>query len=261
MAASTVALTAHSMLPHRPAGALPSRAGPPQPLRAPAAAPAPSPPARERRGRAALRAPLLRLGSALKALSSRMELRIDVESPPAQVEEELKRLQARFDQRLRAHCTLLALPVPGLHFWHREADGEHYLYVECTRERRLVGHAVLNRLIEIARPLDPHVRSPHTRIDPAFQGRGIASALYRWALDQGFCLVSGARQSPGAHALWRSLGRQYHLAYVQLVDRELRLLGPHAPTTMRGHLHTRLMLFGVNARPAQANAEGKPPDA
>jgi len=242
MAALTVALTAH-------ATTLP-------PMRASTAPPAQSPPSRAHPGRSALRASLLQLGSALRALSSRMELRIDVAPSPAQVEDELQRLQARFDQRLRAQCRQLALPGPGLRFWHREADGEHYLYVECAHERQLVGQVVLNRLIEIARPLDPHVRSPHTRIAPAFQGRGIASTLYRWALDQGFCLVSGARQSPGAHALWRALGRQYHLAYVQFVDKELRLLGPQASAATRGHLHTRLMLFGVAAASTQAQAEG-----
>lgn len=227
------------------------------PLRTHAARPARAWPSREGPGQAALRAQLLRLRSALKALSSRMELRIDVDQAPAHVEDELRQTQARFDQRLRAQCSDLRLPVNGLNFWHREADGEHYIYVECARERRLVGHAVLNRLIEVGRLLDPHVRSPHTRIAPGFQGRGIASAIYRWALDAGLCLISGARQSPGAHALWMSLGRRYHLAYVQLVDKELHLLGPHASAAMRGHLHTRLMLFGVDARPSGTSADDR----
>ncbi|RYF83268.1 MAG: N-acetyltransferase [Comamonadaceae bacterium] len=177
-----------------------------------------------------------------------MELRIDVAPTHVSVDDELRELQRRFARRLQAQCAPLSLRLNGLRFWHREADAEHYVYVECMSDNALVGYAVLNRLVEVSRALDPHVRSPHTRIAEAFQGRGIASAIYRWALDSGLCLVSGARQSPGAHALWSSLGRRYHLAYVHIVDKELRLLGPHAPSALREHLHTRLMLFGVEAK-------------
>lgn len=197
---------------------------------------------------AALRRRIQTLQAATPASAHTMELRIDVAPSSDGVELELQAAQERFRQRLRGQCKLLPLGIDGLCFWHREADAEHYVYVESTRERRLVGCVVLNRLVEVSRSLDPHVRSPHTRIAPAFQGRGIATAVYRWALDAGLCLVSGARQSAGAHALWRALGRRYHLAYVQVVDKELRLLGPTAPSSVRGHLQTRLMLFGVNAQ-------------
>ncbi|WP_225784186.1 N-acetyltransferase [Xenophilus sp. Marseille-Q4582] len=209
--------------------------------------------ARARAQRSAPALPVMRLAAALRALAARAhphltELRIDVGAPPPSVEAELDALQQRFEARVRAHCTCLGLPLGGLRAWHREADGEHHVYIECPVARRLVGHVVFNRLIEIHRSLDPHVRSPHTRIAPAYQGRGVASTVYRWALDAGFSLVSGARQSPGAHALWHALGRHYHLSYVQLVRKELRLLGPQAAPALREGLDTRLMLFGVPAR-------------
>lgn len=200
-------------------------------------------------GRAAGHVALLRLRRALRALGSRTalhtELRIDVAPSSGEVEDELRQVQQRFDARLHAQCSTLPLLLPGLRCWHREADGEHYVYVQCLHAKRIVGHVVLNRLVEVSRSLDPHLRSPHTRIAPAYQGRGIASAVYRWALDAGLCLVSGARQSAGAHALWTALGRHYHLAYVQINRQELRLLGPQAPAATRGQLETRLMLFGV----------------
>ncbi|MGT2437014.1 hypothetical protein ACU4GH_15395 [Bradyrhizobium betae] len=35
-------------------------------------------------------------------------------------------------------------------------------------------------------------------------------------LDAGLCLMSGARQSPGANALWHALSRHYALGYADL---------------------------------------------
>ena len=88
---------------------------------------------------------------------------------------------------------------------YREADGEWYVYVEDLQRRRLAGYTVFNRLVELDRRADRHLRAPHSRYDTPYQRRGLASAVYRWALQEGWCLVSGARQSPGAHALWHQL--------------------------------------------------------
>ena len=50
-------------------------------------------------------------------------------------------------------------------------------------------------------------------IPDRYQRRGIATAVQRWWLDGGRCLISGARQSSGAHALWRRLAARYLLVY------------------------------------------------
>jgi GNAT superfamily N-acetyltransferase len=127
---------------------------------------------------------------------------------------------------------------------HREADGEHYVYVEDTVRCCLAGYTVFNRLIEVDRRTDPHVRAPHSRYAPAYQRRGIATAVYEWGLQQGFCLVSGARQSAGAHALWLALGRRFRLGYVALRKRRMHYLGAEPAAALRDDLNTRLLLLG-----------------
>ena len=127
---------------------------------------------------------------------------------------------------------------------YREADGEWYVYVEDLQRRRLAGYTVFNRLIEVDRRTDPHVRAPHSRYAPAYQRRGIATAVYEWGLQQGFCLVSGARQSAGAHALWLALGRRFRLGYVALRKRRMHYLGAEPAAALRDDLNTRLLLLG-----------------
>ncbi len=68
--------------------------------------------------------------------------------------------------------------------------------------------------------------------------------LYRWALDGGLCLLSGARQSAGAHALWQSLGSRYVLGYVDLRCKTLTYLGEQVSTAVQDDLHTRMLLLG-----------------
>lgn len=177
-------------------------------------------------------------------------LRIDVDTRPAGIDEELQQVYGRLTcGTLHCACTPLASQLPGLKLWHRQADGEHYVYVEDVPARRLAGYTVFNRLVEVNRAVDPHVRSPHSKYAPAYQRRGIATAVYAWALDSGLCLVSGARQSAGAHALWRALGRRYGLGYVQLQARRLRYLGPQVAPAQADRLDTRLMLWGGAAGP------------
>jgi hypothetical protein len=174
------------------------------------------------------------------------ELRIDVNQQPVELEKELDALHRRLN---RPGDALHGLPVicinfSGLVFRYREADGEHYIYVEDPARRCLAGYTVLNRLIEVNRRADRHLRAPHSKYAPAYQRRGIATAIYRWWLESGQCLISGARQSAGANALWHSLGRRYPLIYVDLRDKTLRCLGRQVDCQTQEDLHTRMILLG-----------------
>ncbi len=177
---------------------------------------------------------------------TRMELRIDVQRPDESIERELDTLHRRLHTAADPLATCATLPgrQPGLVWRHREADGEHYVYVEDTARGCLAGYTVFNRLIEVDRRTDPHVRAPHSRYAPDYQRRGIATAVYEWGLEQGFCLVSGARQSAGAHALWLALGRRFELGYVALRKRRMHYLGAQPPSALRDDLSTRLLLIG-----------------
>jgi GNAT superfamily N-acetyltransferase len=174
-----------------------------------------------------------------------LELRIDVDPRQAKPADTLvpvrERMRALAD-RLQ-EMPHLALP-PGLRARFREADGELYVYIEDMRSDRLVGYTVFNRLIELDRRADRHIRAPHSQYDPACQRRGLASAVYRWALDQGICLMSGARQSPGAHALWQSLTRHHEAGFVDLQRKRLRYLGREVEARTLAELHTRMFLLG-----------------
>lgn len=175
-----------------------------------------------------------------------MSLRIDVDQQTSELETNLNDLYSRL---CRPGDALHGLPVlcakaPGLLFRYREADGEHYVYVEDTERQRLAGYTVFNRLVEVNRRADRHLRAPHSRYAPSYQKRGIASAIYRWWLEANQCLITGARQSPGANALWHSLGKRYPLIYVDLRDKTLRYLGQEVSTGRRDDLHTRMVLLG-----------------
>ena len=173
-------------------------------------------------------------------------MRIDVRHPSGDIERELASLHARLHRPsdpLHGSKTI-ETDTPHLRLRLREADGEYYVYVEDTRRQRLAGCTVFNRLIELGRRLDRHMRAPHSKYAADYQRRGLASGLYRWALDGGQCLLSGARQSPGAHALWQALGRHYELGYVDLRDKRLRWLGRHVSEAVRDDLHTRMLLLG-----------------
>lgn len=189
---------------------------------------------------------LPRLGDLFACLPPWMALRIDVQRPDESIESELDTLYRRLHTAADplAACTARPGPRPGLVWRHREADGEHYVYVEDTVRCCLAGYTVFNRLIEVDRRTDPHVRAPHSRYAPAYQRRGIATAVYEWGLGQGLCLVSGARQSAGAHALWLALGRRFQLGYVALRQRRMHYLGAEPAPALRDDLNTRLILLG-----------------
>lgn len=183
---------------------------------------------------------------ALPAPGSRMELRIDVELPSHTVEAELERVHARL-RRFGGVLTglhRLDIPVPGFAFRFREADGEQYVYVEDLANGRLAGYTVFNRLIELDRRADRHLRGPHSKYGRMYQRRGLATAVYRWALGRGMCLITGARQSEGAHALWRALAASWELGYVELKDKALCCLGPEIARERLQDFHTRMVLLG-----------------
>jgi hypothetical protein len=58
------------------------------------------------------------------------------------------------------------------------------------------------------------------------------------------CLLTGARQSPAAHALWRKLAEAYSLGHVDLRNKNLTYLGSEVSPQVLGELHTRMLLLG-----------------
>ncbi|MGM3274553.1 N-acetyltransferase [Ralstonia sp. 24A2] len=135
--------------------------------------------------------------------------------------------------------------LPGFRIHTREADGETYVYVEDVAARRLAGYTVFNRLIELDKRADRYLRSPHSKYALAYQRRGLASTVFRRALDGGMCLMSGARQSVGVHGVWQSLARRYPSGYVEVRDKRLRYLGDHVDDVVLEALHTRRVLLGA----------------
>lgn len=182
----------------------------------------------------------------LARLLRAIELRIDVDHAPDALEAELQTLYDRLYQPGDCLHGIAATPsaLPGLVVRFREADGEYYFYVEDTVRRLLAGYTVFNRLVELDRRADRHLRAPHSKFAPPYQRRGLASAIYRRYLDAGHCLITGARQSLGAHALWHALAADYERGYVELRDKALRDLGPQVSETVRDDLHTRMVLLG-----------------
>jgi len=177
---------------------------------------------------------------------NKLELRIDVRQPAHQLDTELDTLHQRLNTR---GDTLHGLPetdapIPGFVFRYREADGEYYVYVEDVVRRCLAGYTVFNRLIEVDRRADRHLRAPHSKYAPDYQRCGLASAVYERALGSGLSLMSGARQSPGAHALWHRLARRHELGYVQVQDKVIRYLGREVEQPVLDALHTRMILLG-----------------
>lgn len=196
---------------------------------------------------------------ALARLLRAIELRIDVEHAPDTLEAELQTLYDRLYQPGDCLYDIAATPsaLPGLVVRYREADGEYYFYVEDTVRRCLAGYTVFNRLVELDRRADRHLRAPHSKYASPYQRQGLASAIYRSYLDAGHCLITGARQSAGAHALWEALARNYERGYVDLRSKTLCYLGPEVPESVLSDLHTRMVLLGRGwTIPALASATG-----
>lgn len=173
-------------------------------------------------------------------------LRIDVESSEPDTVCELEALYERLYHRGDALYDLPAVDIdfPELLFRYREADGEHYIYVEDLKQKRLAGYTVFNRLVELDRRADRYLRATHSKYAAPYQRRGIATAIYAWWLNAGHCLISGARQSSDANALWQALGRRYDLFYVDLRSKPLGFLGWRIEPHIQEALHTRTILLG-----------------
>lgn len=189
---------------------------------------------------------LSRCWSTLRGAGIRAELRIDVDLRPEDLASELDNLYRRLRTPGDSMFGSATVPthLPGLVFRTREADGEYYVYVEDVVRGCLAGYTVFNRLVELNRRADRHLRAPHSRYAPAYQRRGLASAVYEWALGSGLCLISGARQSAGAHALWRALAQRHGLVYVDVREKTLRCLGSDVDDAVLADLHTRMVLLG-----------------
>lgn len=174
-------------------------------------------------------------------------MRIDVALAHRDLEAELANLHARMQRPADALHGLpaIATALPGFAFRYRESDGEFYIYVEDRSRGVLAGCTVFNRVFEVDRHAARYVRSPHSRYAAAYQRRGVASAVYRWALAAGMCLVTGPRQSPGAHRLWLALARTHELAFVQARDRRLHLIGPRVAPSAFEDFDTRMLLLGT----------------
>lgn len=176
-----------------------------------------------------------------------LELRIDVDHRPEEIDAELETLYHRLNSPGSPSYDSATIDsgLPDLAFRCREADGEYYVYVEDVRRRRLAGYTVFNRLVELRRiGIEKFVRAPHSKYAPEYRRRGIATAIYECALDSGLCLVSGARQSTGAHALWHALAKRHALAFVDIRNKALRYLGCRVDASTLDDLHTRMILLG-----------------
>ncbi len=171
-------------------------------------------------------------------------MRIDVRLSVSDVDSELVQLDARFSGAQSGLHGIPALPspLPGLSLRYRECHGEFFLYVQDTARQRLAGYTVFSHVAGLGAQAGRGLRTPHSRYGAGYQRRGIATAVYQWALNAGICLVSGPRQSAGAHALWQSLSARYALAYVDVSDRTVRHLGAEVHTEVLDDFHTRMLL-------------------
>ena len=187
------------------------------------------------------------IDTVLRAFASGIsQLRIDVVLPEHEMERELASLHARWSAQW-SHLGIpdgLRLPGQPLSFRIREADGEHFIYAINMEHNRLAAYIVMSRLIELDRRADRFLRSPHTKVAAAYRRMGIASTVYRWWLDSGRSLMSGARQSPAAYALWQSLARVHSSVYVSVAGKRVRALPSPVSAQARDDLETRLVLLG-----------------
>lgn len=174
-------------------------------------------------------------------------MRIDVALDHRDLDAELAALHVRMQQ---AGDVLHGLPeiavasaCAGCVFRYRETNGEFYVYVEDRARGVLAGCTVFNRVSGLHREAGRHLRSPHSRYAQAYRGRGLATAVYAWALNAGLCLLSGPRQSAGAYRLWQALARSHELALAQVGGHRLRILRRGADGPGFGDLDTRMLLL------------------
>lgn len=173
-------------------------------------------------------------------------MRIDVTLAHRDIDDELRTLYNRMRCPGDVLCGLpvFATACPRFAFRYREANGEFHVYVEDTFQNQLAGCTIFARVPEISRTADRFVRSPHSRYASAYRRMGIGSAVYRWALDAGMCLISGPRQSIGAHSLWLSLAQSHELLFAHVQEKKLECLR-QIDSTLFGQLDFRMVLLGA----------------
>ena len=179
------------------------------------------------------------------------ELRIDVDLSGRDIQREFDALHDRIRTNHRTRDAMQPLPLHlhGLVFRLREADGEYFVYAIDPQRNRIVAYTVFNRLVEVDRRTDRHLRAPHTKVVDGYRRMGIASAIYRWWLDSGRSLMTGARQSAGAHGLWMALARDYELAAARIdTHKRVQQLPLPPPPGFFNALDTRLVLVGRDCR-------------
>ena len=179
------------------------------------------------------------------------ELRIDVDLSGRDIQREFEALydRIRTNHRTRDAMRPLPLHLHELVFRLREADGEYFVYAIDPLRNRVVAYTVFNRLVEVNRHTDRHLRAPHTKVAHGYRRMGIATAIYRWWLDSGRCLMTGARQSAGAHGLWMALARDYELAAARIdTHKRVQQLPLPPPPGFFNALDTRLVLVGRDCR-------------
>ena len=179
------------------------------------------------------------------------ELRIDVDLSGRDIQREFDALHERIRTNHRTRDAMQPLPLHlhGLVLRMREADGEVFVYAIDPLRNRIVAYTVFNRLVEVDRHTDRHLRAPHTKVAHGYRRMGIATAIYRWWLDSGRNLMTGARQSAGAHGLWMSLARDYTLVAVRIAEhKRVQQLPLPPPPGFFDALDTRLVLVGRDCR-------------
>ncbi|HEX7892288.1 MAG TPA: N-acetyltransferase [Ramlibacter sp.] len=174
-------------------------------------------------------------------------MRIDVSLEHRDLAVELAGLHARMQRPgdVLHRLPEIATPMPDFVFRYRESDGEFHVYVEDRQRQVLAGCTSFHRVFELDRRMGRHLRSPHSRYAADYRRRGMASAVYRWALEAGLCLVSGPRQSPAAYRLWMSLARSHPLTLVSTRDKHLAVMDSRVERTSFEAFDTRMMLLGA----------------
>ncbi len=172
-------------------------------------------------------------------------LRIDVALPDEELERELNALYQRWlaAESPSDELTDLALPGDGLVFKTRQADGEHFVYAIDPARQKLAAYVVMSRLIEVDRRADKYLRSPHAKVSASYRRLGITSRIYRWWLGSGRSLMTGARQSAAAHALWQSLAKDHELVHVSVEGKRVRALPSPVSEATLDDLGTRMVLL------------------
>ena len=83
--------------------------------------------------------------------------------------------------------------------------------------------------------------TPHTTLAEAYQNQGIASAIYRWFLDDGNSFVSWDAQTKGGNILWRSLARFYPVFMLNMTPWGDKVAIMDRP---RNKWNTRMLMLG-----------------